>query len=722
MRATPPAKRRVKCAATVCLGAVIMIGAAACDSESTSDDRSEDATSDGLTVEALSTRPETVTGDDVLIGVTASDDLTDDDVAVTVDDEPVDVELAADDGGRVVGLVGGLPGGPAVIEVSAGEEHAALDVVNHPVTGPVFGGPPFELPVCTTEANGLGPPIDDACSAETVTTTRWADAEGVWHDVGDPAAIPAEAVTNDDGTPLVVNRERGTINRSIYWIDVPDNWNGRLVYQFGGGCGTGYTQGFRLLGDPDPELLAAGYATATATFNTFQVMCNSVLSAETMMMVREHFTETVGVPSLTIGQGGSGGAIQQLLIMQNYPGLLDAASVAAPFPDAVSIAADVLDCALLNRYFAEPGVEWTPEQQLAVMGHLTAGTCTFWDETFAGNVDPSRDCSLEILRAASGSLDGIPTDLPSLPADAVYDPVDNPDGLRCTLQDANVNVLGRDPETGFALRPWDNVGVQYGLRALNDGEISLDQFLDLNEGIGSFDIDGELVEERAEAPGDVMETIFEAGLVVEGGGDLREVPIITVNVFTDADGDIHTRDRAFALRDRLEVDGEIPPSFVLWTRPTGGNLVESLTGTADVGTDVIGLLDEWATAIAADDSGNERGEVVERARPEAAVDHCITPDGEELSGFGIYDEANSCTDAYPVSDSPRTVAGAPQRNDVVKCRLQSITDGADVYEVTLTAEQQDRLEAVFPDGVCDYGEPSVGHVDLAGTWLSYPRD
>ena len=57
------------------------------------------------------------------------------------------------------------------------------------------------------------------------------------------------------------------------------------------------------------------------------------------------------------------------------------------------------------------------------------------------------------------------------PRELKYDPEDNPTGVRCTLQDANVNVFGRDPATGFARRPLDNVGVQYGLGALRAGVI-----------------------------------------------------------------------------------------------------------------------------------------------------------------------------------------------------------------------------------------------------------
>ena len=51
-----------------------------------------------------------------------------------------------------------------------------------------------------------------------------------------------------------------------------------------------------------------------------QQHCNDNLSGEALMMIKEHFIERYGVPAWTIGFGGSGGAIQQLLIAQNFPG------------------------------------------------------------------------------------------------------------------------------------------------------------------------------------------------------------------------------------------------------------------------------------------------------------------------------------------------------------------------------------------------------------------
>ena len=74
----------------------------------------------------------------------------------------------------------------------------------------------------------------------------------------------------------------------------------------------------------------------------------------------------------------------------------------------------------------------------------------------------------------------------------------NPKGARCTTQDIRVNIYGRDPRTGWARRPTDNIGLQYGLAALNNGAITVDEFLEVNEKVGGTNIDGQIVAERTE--------------------------------------------------------------------------------------------------------------------------------------------------------------------------------------------------------------------------------
>src|SRR6202008_1773623 len=83
-----------------------------------------------------------------------------------------------------------------------------------------------------------------------------------------------------------------------------------------------------------------------------------------------------------------------------------------------------------------------------------------------------------------------------VPAAQRYDPTTNPMGVRCTVYDHTVNVYGRDPASGFARRPLDNVCIQYGLKLVNSGAISVEQFVDLNEKIGGFDRDATIVPQR----------------------------------------------------------------------------------------------------------------------------------------------------------------------------------------------------------------------------------
>ena len=524
----------------------------------------------------------------------------------------------------------------------------------------------------------------------------YVNQDGVVAKLVDPQQIPADVKSIEVGArsvPFMIRTESGTINRAVYWISVldptpssngwegvSDGWNENLVYRFGGGCGTTYSQGDALVsaGDgtgtaptADPDLLSRGYAVATATLNTFQVACNDVLSAETTLMVKEHFIEHYGRPDATIGEGGSGGAIQQLMVAQNYPGLLDALSVSAPFPDAMSIAPGVSDCGLLEHYYSTPaGSTLTSEQRTAINGHATAKTCASWNSSFVGNLDPTTGCDL--------------------PPEFVYHPETNPTGARCTLQDSNVNVFGRDPGTGFANRPLDNVGVAYGLEALRGGVISVDQFLDLNARIGGWDIDGNIVAEREVADADDLGRLYRDGRINQGGGDLTHIPIIVTNAYSDPSGDIHDRWRAFQVRERLANGGEAPTNLAIWTVP-GGSLGGSLTGgPRDVRNESIDAIQAWLDNLAEVESrpksAKEWRRTMATTQPVAAMNRCVVSDTLTLTGADVYEGVNSCTHAYPLYGDPRRAAGAGLASVTGKCQLTPVD--ARAIGVDLTADQE----------------------------------
>ena len=273
----------------------------------------------------------------------------------------------------VVGLITGIPLGKSTLNVKTAESSETLNLVNYPITGPVFSGPHQKPFVCQTESWKLGPPLDENCSAPTRVEWQYKSTIPVeergqsafkpFDPAGPRPADIATTTVNGHSVPYIVRVETGTINRAVYQIAYlrdpasqpapgflpPLNWNGRLVYTFGGSCMAGYIQGASSGGVLNDLHLSRGYAVASSSLNVFGNNCNGVISAETLMMVKERFIETVGLPKHTIGWGGSGGAMAQYTIAQNYPGLLDGIIPSATFPDAVTYFIESEDCRLVLR-------------------------------------------------------------------------------------------------------------------------------------------------------------------------------------------------------------------------------------------------------------------------------------------------------------------------------------------------------------------------------------
>ena len=663
---------------------------------------------DGVRIEVLSGQPDRVSGVEARVRVSPPTGGRVGDLRVSLGDTDVTAQLQAVDG-ALEGIVTGLIEGNNTLEATNGSDSVIQRLRAWPVTGPIFSGPHLPLLACSTEEHGLGAPTDDDCSASPKVTWRYVTTDGDLAELTSDERAPADLATASiDGqeVPLYVRHELGVINRSVYEIASIDatptdddptgpGWSGKLLYRYGGGCGTTFGQGQSATEVLDPAFLRQGYVVATATFNTFGVQCNDVLSAETTMMVKERVIEAFGVPDFTIGEGASGGAIQLHLLAQNYPGLINGAVAMLPFPDAFSIAPGVTDCGLLLDYYRGAGAQLTDEQRQAINGHATSQTCQRWSDSFLATIDPTRGCDPKISQAQ------------------IYDPATNRGGIRCTLQDANRNQLGIDQATGFARRPLDNVGLQYGLEALNDSTISIDDFLNMNEAIGGYDIDGKITPDRSEAELDTVLHTYETGRISMGGGDQASIPIIDVNMYRDLSGDIHDRFRAFSLRDRLAWSGdpEQAPGFQVWTRGEA-NL------DSEVALDAVAVVEEWLTALRSDDGGGNIRDVLRRTRPDEAADNCLLPGGTDpIRGDDVYDAGGRCHRAYPLAGDPRIAAGGPRSAQVLKCALKPI-DPLD-YEVRFSLEQEQRLREIFGGGVCDWNLPSEGQTAPASPDRSY---
>ncbi|HEY6389695.1 MAG TPA: DUF6351 family protein [Bryobacteraceae bacterium] len=638
------------------------------------------------TATVLSSRPDMVSGGDALIEIKAAGAQK---LQVKVNGRDVSQVFHADaTRGSMIGLVDGLRAGPNTVTVKAGSAATKLQLVNHPITGPIVSGEHLKPYVCNTEESGLGKPLDADCSAPAKVEYFYRSNDGSFKPLAGPkTALPADLVqtTTTEGktAPYIVRVESGTINRAIYHIAILDDpataWNHRIIYSFGGGCGTNYTQGkspvTNVLSDP----VGRGFAYITSTQNVLQQHCNDNLSGEAVMMIKEHFIKTYGVPAWTMGIGGSGGSIQQLLIAQNFPGLLDGLLPSLTFPDSTSIRPDVSDCRLLNKFFATDPKTWTADKQTAVAGY-SAGTCGAWDRSFA-----------DTIVAANVKGCGIAPEL-------VYDPVKNPKGARCTTWDTNVATYGRDPATGYARQAMDNIGVQYGLNALNGGRISKREFIELNRGIGGFDRDGVRRDERIAADLEALKMAYVAGRINSGAGGLSSIPILHYRSYNDALGDIHDHVRDFVMRERLRKANGGFANQVIWVYPNGNRPIAGKVTRLAIET-----MSQWLDT---------------HVKPAAAVDGCWTADGTRIDEPATLNGPGKCNELYPAHSTPRLAAGAPLTDDVMKCQLKPI-DAKD-YTVKFSAVELQELRQVFPVGVCDYSKPGVMQLPLAGTYLVLP--
>ena len=108
-----------------------------------------------------------------------------------------------------------------------------------------------------------------------------------------------------------------------------------------------------------------------------------------------------------------------------------------------------------------------------------------------------------------------------------------------------VHTFGVDPKTGFARSPWDNVGIQYGLVALNNGVITMDQFIDINTRIGGRDSSGKIVAQREVGDPEALRIAYATGRVNEETGGLASIPLpnLAKSVTSDSrsGGDRRTR-------------------------------------------------------------------------------------------------------------------------------------------------------------------------------------
>jgi hypothetical protein len=262
------------------------------------------------------------------------------------------------------------------------------------------------------------------------------------------------------------------------------------------------------------------------------------------------------------------------------------------------------------------------------------------------------------------------------------------------------------------------VGIQYGLKAFNDGVLTAAQFLDLNERIGGYDNNGAMGTARTEGDVEAIRAAYRTGRLTSGAGGLKTTPVIEYRGYADdaPKGDLHLRFYSFAMRERLKkANGGRADHYVMLIEDNRRGLYSV---ASPVLQQALSQMDAWLSAIAAGGTTADPAARMLRAKPADVTDACWTRDPEpqrivepQVHGAG------RCNGLYPSASFPREVAGASIAGDVVKCALKPVS--ATDYKTPIAAGDLARLRRVFPAGVCDWSKPGVGQEPLAGTWLSF---
>lgn len=680
-------------------------------------------------------------------------------------------------------LIGGIPTGSVTIDAISGTGQllASIEIESHPITGPIFSGPQQYPFVCSSvlewgvqplvdhqEEWGF-PVVDDSgdvvgyskdCSIEPFFEYQYRNTNGEYLAMPDDGSRPVDMSTTTltDGrlVDFVIRWERGTINRFLYsyaiLADPSDrsvspldpgtvNWNGRLLFHFEGGVGVGHFQGRINAGRARlAEALEQGYAVAYSSGNRTGEHYNLQVGGETALMVKEHFIKRFGPPLYTVAIGGSGGAIQQYVYQQNHPGLIDAGVPQYSYPDMVSQTIHVGDCELLEHYMDVTDRD-NPKWQITNNRSMLIG----FNSTDAVP-DPLADIKRQLgYASAPGSNECIPAwrGLTPLSMNPHYGQVReqekmHPPGIMDSVQWTHYedlkNIYGVDAN-GQARVPWDNVGVQYGLQALTEGNITEEEFLDLNAKIGGWKHPSEMVQEgfpflgeptaenfdpwsrrnmnlsagndpapRTQGDIQAISALYQSGMVFDGQ---LNIPVIDWRHYLEEELDMHNSHQSFSARQRITNRmGDAGYQLIWFTdaRPSA---------SFDQTMQALDVLHDWVMNIK---SNPEAG--VAANRPETAVDACFATDGSLIAQGsdvwgGVLDNnaPGTCTQTFPLYSTSRIVAGGPIEGSVFKCTLKpldtALSDGTYGNWIP-DSDQIAQLRTIFPDGVCDYTQADQG--------------
>ncbi|MGI8557620.1 MAG: DUF6351 family protein, partial [Solirubrobacteraceae bacterium] len=636
----------------------------------------------GVSIDVLSNRADLLSGGDALVAISVPAGHETSELKITLGSTDVTEQFAKRADGRFGALLAGIPNGPSTLKALLPDgSGASIALTGHPQGGPVISGPQLQPWVCQAGAR------DAQCNQDA--TFAYYASDGIsLNPIADPKNLPAgtQTTTTDQGlkVPFVVRVETGYQDRDQYkiatlydankpwdaWSPQPQ-WNHKVVITHGGSCSQD-----RKTGDsPDvlnSEVLGKGFIVMSTALNNLGHNCNPVIITESEIMEREHVVETYGPVQRTIGTGCSGGSIAQTMAAHAYPGFYDGITTQCTFADLLTTGKQAFGGHLLQDYLkSNPAFA---VDYAAVSGSPLAATDdAAFDAAFWSNINGTNGCAgLEASQKWSTTKTS---------------------GVRCGTLDHNINIIGKGP-SGYAGVPVDNVGVQYGLKALLAGQITPASFVDVNSAIGGVDKTTYLDQPaRTVADPEALANAYRSGYIAIGN-TLDQTPFLEGRGPNETAA--HVTYPSLALNARLDRQFGTHASHALWQGPT------PLLGDASFANRMVFAMDRWIAAIQKDSTGRSTGDKVRADRPADITDHC--------EAGGVETPGTDCPAINRFYQSPTNVAGEAIRGDILKCQLKPLERNG-YGSITFTGAQWATMQATFPGLVCDYGRPGVGGAD-----------
>ena len=204
---------------------------------------------------------------------------------------------------------------------------------------------------------------------------------------------------------------------------------------------------------------------------------------------------------------------------------------------------------------------------------------------------------------------------------------------------------------------------------------------------------------RTVADDKAIAAAYQSGQVFIGRID---IPVIDLRHYLDDELDMHHSIASFQARARIiDYQGHAGNQLIWITRKP--HLPNQLA---------FDVIDQWLTNI----KKHPQKSVTEN-RPATAVDTCFEKTGKVIAaGDHVWDgkwnnqQQGACMKVYPPFSTSRLVAGENIKGDMFSCQLQSIQQAIDagVYLPLDMQPYRHQLEAIFPQGVCDYSQPEPG--------------